>query len=183
MRQCQVCSVELRGSGMPKYCLRCSQIPRPKIGKRRQPRPTKMILDGCVVCIHCQTPTKMKHYTPLSCYKCSQKLYSDRNVRGGQARAHLLVCKARKDGLLPDPSTLKCTDCDRAAEQYDHRDYGKPLEVDPVCRSCNILRGPALWADRVAQSEWLPRFPQLAEILTREAVRPDVFGPAEKAAA
>lgn len=27
---------------------------------------------------------------------------------------------------------------------YDHRDYTKPLSVEPVCRSCNKLRGPAI---------------------------------------
>jgi hypothetical protein len=25
---------------------------------------------------------------------------------------------------------------------YEHRDYTKPLQVEPVCRSCNALRGP-----------------------------------------
>ena len=29
------------------------------------------------------------------------------------------------------------------AYDYDHRDYSKPLEVDPVCRRCNQMRGPA----------------------------------------
>jgi formylmethanofuran dehydrogenase subunit E len=37
-----------------------------------------------------------------------------------------------------------CRDCGEPSTDYDHRDYNKPLEVEPVCRSCNLLRGPAL---------------------------------------
>jgi len=40
--------------------------------------------------------------------------------------------------------TIKCVDCGQEAKHYDHRDYLKPLEVDPVCRGCNIRRGPGL---------------------------------------
>lgn len=43
---------------------------------------------------------------------------------------------ARLDGSVP------CVDCGAPAAQYEHRDYSKPLAVDPVCRSCNIKRGP-----------------------------------------
>lgn len=38
---------------------------------------------------------------------------------------------------------VPCVDCGKPACQYDHRDYTKPLEVVPVCRSCNYKRGPA----------------------------------------
>jgi len=43
----------------------------------------------------------------------------------------------RADGLV-------CVDCGRRAFCYDHRHYGKPLEFEPVCRTCNHNRGPAL---------------------------------------
>jgi hypothetical protein len=36
-----------------------------------------------------------------------------------------------------------CADCGKPATDYDHRDYRKPLEVEPVCHSCNLKRGPA----------------------------------------
>lgn len=57
--------------------------------------------------------------------------------------AHTAVAKARREGRLSSPRDHACTDCGAAAIEYDHRDYLKPLAVDPVCRRCNILRGPA----------------------------------------
>ena len=47
-------------------------------------------------------------------------------------------------GRLPRVKTLKCVDCGSKASCYDHRDYSKQLEVEPVCRSCNYKRGPAI---------------------------------------
>jgi len=43
-------------------------------------------------------------------------------------------------GLLPHPAECICVDCGADAECFDHRDYSKPLEVDPVCISCNSSR-------------------------------------------
>lgn len=37
-----------------------------------------------------------------------------------------------------------CFDCGKPPTQYDHRDYRKPLDIDPVCNSCNRRRGAAL---------------------------------------
>lgn len=40
---------------------------------------------------------------------------------------------------------VTCVDCGKnPAIEYDHRDYTRPLEVDPVCQSCNQLRGMAI---------------------------------------
>lgn len=45
-------------------------------------------------------------------------------------------------GFLPNPKDFQCVDCGRVqAECYDHRDYNKPLDVDPVCLRCNSSRG------------------------------------------
>lgn len=60
------------------------------------------------------------------------------------ARAHNAVYHAVRDGLLQPARELACVDCSNPAREYDHRDYAKPLEVVPVCRSCNLKRGPAL---------------------------------------
>lgn len=78
------------------------------------------------------------------------------------------VAKARRQGLLADPRMLPCTDCRSAASEYDHRDYNKPLQVEPVCRGCNARRGRALpkqwrpgewqaYIDRVAKATWTRR--------------------------
>lgn len=59
-------------------------------------------------------------------------------------KAHSAVTRAIQDGLLPPlKGQIFCADCGRPAQCYDHRDYDKPLEVDPVCLSCNSKRGPA----------------------------------------
>ena len=58
--------------------------------------------------------------------------------------AHGIVARAISKGLLPAASSHYCVDCGKPALHYDHRDYSRPLDVEPVCRSCNVMRGPAL---------------------------------------
>ena len=67
--------------------------------------------------------------------------YTKAKGRSGSA-----VARAVRSGKLIDlkKCNVKCSDCKSRATQYDHRDYSKPLEVSPVCASCNISRGPAL---------------------------------------
>lgn len=67
--------------------------------------------------------------------------------RWWQSRAHSLVQQAIKKGLLPrlKDGGYTCVDCGAEAMEYDHRDYGRPFDVDPVCRSCNKQRGTAIW--------------------------------------
>lgn len=38
-------------------------------------------------------------------------------------------------------SGVRCVDCGELATCYDHRDYTKPLMVEPVCGGCNAKRG------------------------------------------
>lgn len=77
-------------------------------------------------------------------FTCSKCKPADHYTRTDQYRAHQAVAKAKRTGLLKDPSELSCVDCGDQAIEYDHRDYSKPLQVEPVCRRCNLLRGPAL---------------------------------------
>jgi hypothetical protein len=59
-------------------------------------------------------------------------------------KAHYAVNRAIKFGKLPNLKTnnILCVDCKKQrATDYEHRDYDEPLKVDPVCRSCNHLRG------------------------------------------
>lgn len=61
-------------------------------------------------------------------------------------RAASAVRKAVLDGELPNLKTQEvvCSNCKNArATQYDHRDYNKPLQVAPVCASCNGKLGKA----------------------------------------
>lgn len=56
----------------------------------------------------------------------------------------LYVSIAKRAGKLPLlDGSIKCVDCGGIARHYEHRDYTRPLEVEPVCPSCNYKRGPA----------------------------------------
>lgn len=87
------------------------------------------------------------------CYRC-RSWYHDR-LKALSQPAHAKVHTAIERGELPRlDGSVPCADCGRPAQQYDHREYAKPLEVQPVCRRCNIRRGPAkeaepLWRKRV----------------------------------
>lgn len=63
-----------------------------------------------------------------------------------QGRAHNAVRKAIISGDLVNLRQIEvaCVDCGQRAMDHEHRDYEKPLEVVPVCRGCNIRRGPAI---------------------------------------
>ena len=65
-------------------------------------------------------------------------------MNDARAQSIAAVFKAVRKGLLPRiTETTRCVDCGGRAKEYEHRDYGKPLDVQPVCRSCNHKRGPA----------------------------------------
>lgn len=77
------------------------------------------------------------------CTACSIDQYHRLAAISGPA--HRKVLKAVRDGLLPKlDGSVACVDCGQKARRYDHREYARPLEVDPVCCSCNGKRGPAL---------------------------------------
>lgn len=48
-------------------------------------------------------------------------------------------------GLIAPARNMRCTDCAKPAHEYDHRDYGKPFDIDPVCKGCNRKRGKAIF--------------------------------------
>lgn len=54
------------------------------------------------------------------------------------------VARAVRQGLLKPIRECICVDCGKPAQHYDHRDYNKPLEVEPVCVACNHARGHAI---------------------------------------
>jgi hypothetical protein len=71
----------------------------------------------------------------MNCYKNHPKIHD---------KVRYVTRKAVNKGLLPHPKTLECNDCGAPAICYDHRDYNKPLEVEPVCKSCNGSRGAGI---------------------------------------
>lgn len=85
-------------------------------------------------CIWCGKPHTRR---ALHCYDCLDKAVE------WQINARRQVAAAIKACLLPPPTRFRCTDCNLRASEYEHRNYSRPLDVEPVCRSCNRRRGPA----------------------------------------
>lgn len=88
-------------------------------------------------CLLCGGEKKGRHFMAALCNPCSKR------ARQLTQRAGHMVRAAIELGLLPPLESCKCVDCGDPAKFYDHRDYGRPLEVDPVCHGCNVRRGPA----------------------------------------
>ena len=92
---------------------------------------------NCAYCLE-RPIDKRRGYTSYYCNGCW--LLARREVK----RAAQLVAQAVRKGKLPRLGRgVLCIDCKELAFCYDHRDYGKPLQVDPVCFTCNKKRGPA----------------------------------------
>lgn len=51
------------------------------------------------------------------------------------------IYRLTKSGKIPSlkKNNIPCIYCGARATRYDHRNYNKPLEVDPVCARCNRL--------------------------------------------
>jgi hypothetical protein len=95
------------------------------------------------VCIDCSEKFS-RDGVAWRCWGCDRALVATRT------RAMNLVQRAIKGGELAPLASQACADCEQPATCYDHRDYSRPLDVQPVCRSCNQRRGPAVWAPRLA---------------------------------
>lgn len=70
------------------------------------------------------------------------------DYKGGQKGCHKIVSAAIRRGEIAPPSEYQCVDCSEQATEYDHRDYSRPFDVDPVCHACNWRRGEAENNDR-----------------------------------
>ena len=92
----------------------------------------------------------------------------------GQHYAQKRARKAVREGKLRPPTDFDCVDCGAPATGYDHRDYAKPLDVEPVCTGCNNRRGSAKNNDR---PEWNGieghGYSQLWKIESRAKNRPE----------
>ena len=139
-----------RSGGLALRCTHCAGKKHPRIadpGRVRNGIYKPLKLDGRWVCLECHAPVQ-PDYPPgqgrrpsLRCSPCNVKRHLlVRQIRGGVA---LVVARAVIAGQIPKAATQLCTDCGKPATCYDHRDYTEPLKVEPVCRSCNIMRGPA----------------------------------------
>ena len=116
----------------------------------------------CYACRHTEAPQKkcmtcgveFQGLHQRRCDNCVAANYVWRVYVSGQIEAGSAVACARAKGILPPPTNFPCDDCGKPATEYDHRDYNKPLDVAPVCRSCNNKRGHAVMLDRPFDEFW-----------------------------
>ena len=94
------------------------------------------------ICKKCKQPKMV--FGGSAYFVCDDCKPANHYTFGDQYKAARAVMQAKQKGLLQPPSNFDCVDCGKKATVYDHRDYKKPLEVDPVCRSCNVRRGSAI---------------------------------------
>lgn len=102
--------------------------------------------DRC--CEMCGISVADRHHHTRFCFDCAAKrgrMAARRWQSPSKSRCHRTVWAAVRRGDLPAlDGTIPCVDCGAPARHYDHRDYRFALFVQPVCRSCNKLRGPGL---------------------------------------
>jgi hypothetical protein len=90
-----------------------------------------------VICRACGNLHEDRRSNSRFCHKCSIRHYNDMYAANSAIKPHI------KKGLIKCASDCLCIDCGKPAKDNDHRDYLQPLVVEPVCRSCNVKRGPA----------------------------------------
>ena len=84
------------------------------------------------------------------CVSCKPANHYTRKPRYAAVNA---VAQAKYHGVLLNPVGMACVDCGGPALVYDHRDYSRPIDVEPVCRPCNWARGSARIGDLMRSPE------------------------------
>lgn len=88
--------------------------------------------------------------------------------------AHRYVQAAIEIGFLPAlDGAINCVDCGIPAKCYDHRDYAKPLDVEPVCVGCNVRRGPGANRDD-GKAAMTPLHPVAAARIAKGLTQPQL---------
>lgn len=104
------------------------------------------------------------------CWDCSKARYKKLEELSTKAVGE--VARAIREGNLSRlDGSIACVDCGKPAQVYDHRSYLRPLDVDPVCRSCNAKRGPAIEHEAIVVR--LPKNFQPARRLASADLGPD----------
>jgi hypothetical protein len=133
---------------------------RRKVPGNRQPRPPSLVVVRTVVtgegfaltARHIPACLRKKARICRACGRSHQGCLTGRNYYCVECRhdqgiardvARSWMALALRTGRLMPASSFRCVDCDKWAEVWEHRDYSRPLDVEPTCCSCNHLRGPA----------------------------------------
>lgn len=73
----------------------------------------------------------------------SARMLRAKNMGKRRAKSASAIARAIKFWILPPAHYWTCCDCNAKAYCYDHRDYRKPMDVWPVCKRCDCIRGAA----------------------------------------
>jgi hypothetical protein len=87
-----------------------------------------------------------RRFSKQRCASCQRQQWKAAERAIGARTAMKAVAYAVRNGRMQPATAFACTDCAASAEVYDHRDYSKQLQVEPVCLRCNARRGPAFWS-------------------------------------
>jgi len=155
------------------------------ISKRKEERILALLAKGesirgveRITGVHRDTIMRLKNLGPVSERKTKALPYKRESIPLNLPRPVLAEYKrlakvansnvwyAVESGKLANPSTACCADCGVQAECYDHRDYLKPLSVEPVCKKCNSSRGMATDTFINHRDYWL-KFNWIVETETR----------------
>lgn len=117
--------------------------------KTRGRKPGTLIRCRCRVCQNVEMSTGSgSHFRCTACIDADRRIPGGRYTCGsGKLHAQGVVAGMVRSNRLPHPKTLNCTDCSAQACEYEHRDYNHPTKVEPICRRCNLKRGPAIPVD------------------------------------
>lgn len=146
---CRECGIDVIRGSPAVYCAPCASARHgTRISKATPKRSGErgLMLNGVWVCLECKAPVQgaaVKGRPPLRCNPCGHVHRERRRTVQGKEAAHFAVRGAVAAGDLPPATERICVDCGAQADCYDHRDYSRPLAVEPVCFSCNLVRGPA----------------------------------------
>lgn len=107
-------------------------------------RPGSLVRAKCCLCGTVELTTGTGGYYRCAVCKAAGQWHPSRCREWlGTNAAQSMVARAITAGRLPHPRGLPCADCGGPAIEYEHRDYNAPLAVEPICRRCNLQRGPA----------------------------------------
>lgn len=94
----------------------------------------------------CSVAAAKKHETGRKISEGMKRAWVVRGARTSPERewrafAHRAVKKAIRLGFLPAlDGSQRCVDCGGIATQYEHRDYSRVIDVEPICCGCNLRR-------------------------------------------
>ena len=92
-------------------------------------------------CPGCGRTTERRMRNSPYCHPCVTIFHEE------SLRCSRLITAAVKVGAMKRAKEFGCVDCGSPARCYDHRDYTRPFDVQPVCDRCNNKRGHAVWHD------------------------------------